>query len=386
MSAGSVATPPPLSARADSDTDWLFAPHMYGNPFQQILAEGLGARGIAARGVRDIEGCLDLVKRSTKPNRVVHLHWLNVVLAGAKTASEEQRRIAKFQRFLEDVKSAGAKLAWTVHNVLPHEGYSEESALAVRHLICDYADLIHVMSPDTEAACAPYFTLPAAKLVRLEHPGYHGFYPAVAEGLDLRAKWGLPAGGKLVVILGGIKPYKGLNEFTEAFAAATSADPRALALLIAGKPSEPIVGSALGRTVELSPNLHVLAETVADSQVSELMTMADAVAIPYQASLNSGSMVLALTYGKPVIARSSAGSTHLLQGGAGRVYEDETQLVSELADLSWLPAAGERARELSGRLDRQRLTTRFAELARAFVDSGIPAARAAAGSNGGLDD
>ena len=384
MSAGTVATPPPLYSGTPADTDWFFAPHMYGNPFQDILGGRLAERGIAAQGFRQLNHARALLDLPKREHQVLHLHWLNVVLAGADSETAERRRMAQFRELLERVKDHGAQIAWTVHNVLPHEGYSEESALEVRRLIIEAADLIHVMAPDTAAKCEGKFHLPEEKTVRVEHPGYHGFYPEMPAALDLRAKWGLPADGKLAVILGGIKPYKGLNEFTAEFEAATAARPRELALLIAGKSSEPLLGTELWARAELSANLHVLPETVADSQVSELMTMADFVVIPYQASLNSGAMVLALTYGKPVLARASAGSTHLLAAGAGFVYQHESELDSVLRDLDWLPAASAAAAEMSRRLDRQRMTGVFAAMARAFVDGGVAAARAAVGPDGGL--
>lgn len=386
MSAGTVATPPPLYTGTPADTDWFFAPHMYGNPFQDILGGGLAEQGIAARGFRSIYEVRERLAAPRRARTVLHLHWLNVVLAGAEGPAAERKRINEFREFLERVKDSGCQIAWTVHNVLPHERYSEESALEVRRLIVEAADLIHVMAPDTAAKCESKFHLPEAKVVRVEHPGYHGFYPEVPTRLDLRERWGLPADGRLAVILGGIKPYKGLNEFTAEFELATAGRPRELSLLIAGKSSEPLLGTELWQRAELAANLHVLPETVADSQVSELMTMADFVVIPYQASLNSGAMVLALTYGKPVLARASAGSTHLLAGGAGFVYQQEHELADVLRRLDWLPTATEAAARMSSRLDRRRVTAAFAAMARAFVDGGVPAARAAVGADGGLAD
>lgn len=384
-SAGAVAIPTMFGA-TQPDTDWFFAPHMYGNPFQQILSERLGENGIAAHGVRYLYDSLPAINSSSAKHRVLHLHWLNVVLAGAKSVSDEEKRIAKFASFLSDVKSSDTKIVWTVHNVLPHEGYSEGSAVRVRELICEAADWIHIMSPTTVEECLPKFKIPSEKVIRVEHPGYHGFYPEVPSELDLRAKWGMPVGGKLVVILGGIKPYKGLAAFAQTFSETTQGDPRSLGLLIAGKANEPLIGTQLFDFAELSTNLHILPEMVSDSQVSELMTMADLVAIPYESSLNSGALVLALTYAKPVLARATAGSTHLLAGGAGHVYADDQQLRAALSDLSWIESAKPRAAELSRHLNRPHLTEVFAKTARVFVDSSVVEARQVAGGNGGLND
>ena len=183
------------------------------------------------------------------------------------------------------------------------------------------ADLIHVMSPDTVEQCAPYFELDRSKVVRSEHAGYHGFYTLPEDGKDARARWGLPQGGQLGLILGGIKPYKGLNEFSEYFIDATANDPRRMSLVIAGKAARDFEDSQLHKLSALSPNLHVIPKLITDEQVASLMVMADFAAIPYRNSLNSGALVLGLTFGKPMLARASAGSTHLLADGAGTLRD-----------------------------------------------------------------
>lgn len=361
---------------------WHFAPHMYGNPFQDILYSKFPQHGIETRGHRDIESAVQAVEKA-HGNKVLHLHWLNVVLATAKSEPAARRNIEEFRRQLERAKRAGAKIVWTVHNVLPHESYEQSLAIEVRKLAIESADIIHVMSPDTVDQCSGHFDIPLHKVVRVEHPGYHGHYPPAPE-LNLRRMWGLPQGGKLGVIIGGIKPYKGLNEFAEHFVRATQHRPRDLSLVIAGKAGDEVMHSTLWQLAETSPNLHLIRRMLTDEQVSSLMSAADFTAIPYRNSLNSGALVLGLTFGKPVLARSSAGSTHLLSDGAGKVYESDSHLDTILSDNSWINSATPAALHMSHRLDRDFVTEKFAQVALALVDSGVAAAQAVVGSTGGL--
>lgn len=377
-----VAHPAPRETKAL----WFFAPHMYGNPYQDLLYSGFSKVGIQARGFRTIEAAVQAIERAPRNlPRVLHLHWLNVVLADAKTESDTQRLIAEFEAQLDRVLAVGARLVWSVHNVLPHESYDSAAAVRVRNAIISRAELVHVMSPDTVALCRPYFTIPESKVLRAEHAGYHGHYPTI-NSTDLRREWAIAQGGRVGVVIGGIKPYKGLNEFAEHFVNATRMHQRDVTLIIAGKAGDEVMHSQLWKLAELSSNLHVIPRMLTDEQVASLTTMADFTVIPYRNSLNSGALVLGLTFGTPVLARASAGSTHLLEDGAGRIYHDDAELESELRNLAWIDDAKPHAQRMSRRLDRTTVTDNFAAAAMAFIHGGAEAAQQQIGPHGGLND
>lgn len=370
---------------SDPTALWFFAPEMNNNPYQRLLYAYFAEQKIQHQGFRKIEDAVAAaINAPTDLPRVLHLHWLNVVLAGATSDERALRNIEDFEQLLNSAKKAGVKIVWTVHNVLPHESFTQEFAIRVRKSMVASADLIHVMSPDTVAQCAPYFEIDPAKVVRSEHAGYHGFYSAPQDNKDARARWGLPQGGQLGLILGGIKPYKGLNEFSEHFIAATASDPRRLTLVIAGKAARDFEDSPLHKLAALSPNLHVIPKLITDEQVASLMEMADFAAIPYRNSLNSGALVLGLTFGKPMLARASAGSTHLLADGAGVIYEDDNELEKLLTDTSWIQSTTPHARRASQQLEHSVVALAFARMARVFIDNGVDAARESIGTNGGL--
>lgn len=353
-----------------------FAPHMYGNPFQDLLYSKFADAKINVFSHRSIAGAIKAIEASTAPRKILHLHWLNVVLSDVPE-SELDKQVEVFRRQIQRAKSAGAKIVWTVHNVLPHEGYQVEPSIQVRKIMVEAADLVHIMSPDTRARCSKFFDIPAAKIIRIEHAGYHGFYQPESQNQNIADMWGLPRGAKVIVSLGGIKPYKGLSQFAEVFQSAADANTH---LLIAGKADPDFQKSALWQMAELSPNLHVLPEMIADSLIHPLMSRADCVAIPYQASLNSGAMVLGLTFAKPILARSTAGSTHLLTTGAGRVYESDSELAPLIKNLQWIEAAAEAAQSMSDQLDLEKRATATAEIFATFAVDGIKAAQAKAGA------
>lgn len=364
---------------------WFFAPHMYGNPYQDLLYSQFPQFGIEVRGLRSIEAAIKEIESSSRAlPKVLHLHWLNVVLAGARSESDASALIAEFEKQLDRALAAGAQIVWTVHNVLPHESYEQSAAIKVREAVIKRASLIHVMSPETIELCRPYFDIPITKVVRAEHAGYHGHFPEITSS-NLRAEWGIPQGGKVGVIIGGIKPYKGLNEFAEHFTTATHRSERDVTLIIAGKAGDEVMHSPLWEMAEFASNLHVIPRMLTDEQVASLTTMADFTVIPYRNSLNSGALVLGLTFGKPILARASAGSTHLLASGAGQIYREDSELSSVLSDTSWIDRATPAAQAMSRQLDREVVTTNFARMAQAFISDGAPGAQATIGDFGGLN-
>lgn len=365
---------------------WVFAPHFIGNPFQEILNMAMPEHGFAIRGAKTYEEAAQLLLSSNASGpKVLHMHWLNVVLAGASTQEQARARISAFETLLSRLKKGGVRLVWTMHNVLPHESIFTDMEILLREIVIREADLIHIMNPDSAVLAAPYFALPREKMVRVEHPGYTGFYPQWKTRGAARAELGCSPQEHVALVLGAIKPYKGLLELARDVDLITRERPRAVSLFIAGQPgSDPETEELLALSAA-HPAIHVLPEQLSVNDVGLLYAAADTAIIPYRASLNSGALVLALSMGRPVIARESAGSTHLLSSGAGGIYSTGDQLRHALVDQEWIPAARTEAERMGQRLTPARISAHFARTMRAFVDGGGAAAIVAAGLDGGLD-
>ena len=162
--------------------------------------------------------------------------------------------------------------------------------------------------------------------------------------------------------------------------------PRRVNLLIAGDAGDDAGTRELLALATAHPAIHVMPVKILPEDIWPLFLAADNAIIPYKASLNSGALVLALSMGRPVIASPTAGSTHLLADGAGRLYGSAEELEQILLDRTWLPAAAAEAQRMAHRMRPEHVSGIFAHVARAFLDQGVAAARAAAGPNGGLDD
>ena len=365
---------------------WVFAPHFIGNPYQEILNMALPEHGFAVRGAKSYEDAAQLLLASPMPGpKVLHMHWLNVVLAGADTRESAESRVASFDRLLQQLKAKGVQLVWTMHNVLPHESVFTDLEVRLREIVIGHVDLIHIMNPDSAGLAAPYFALPREKTVRIEHPGYNGYYPMWKSKGAARAELGFAPSEQVALVLGAIKPYKGLLDLARDVDLISRDRPRSISLVIAGQPGNDAETEELLHVGAAHPAIHILPEQLSANDVGLLYAAADTAIIPYRASLNSGALVLALSMGRPVIARESAGSTHLLASGAGGIYSSGDQLRNALHDSSWVAPATSEAQRMAQRLSPERISTHFARVMRAFVIGGANDAVIAAGTNGGLD-
>lgn len=357
---------------------WSFAPHFVGNPYQEILYSSMSSEGFAVRGGRTYEKGIEQLDVNVPFPKVLHLHWLNMVLHNASTEEECKRRVDDFARVLDAQLARGIRLVWTMHNVLPHESRFTSQEIALRKVVIERSEMVHVMSPDSIALSKDLFELPEEKVVRVEHPGYSGFYPMWQDRNSARTLLGISPYERMFLVLGAIKPYKGLLDLATFFDGLTRQHPRKFSLVIAGQPSQNQETDALLKLAAAHPSIHVIGEQLSSERVGLLYSAADVAVIPYPTSLNSGALVLGLSMGKPVIARESAGSVHLLRKGAGRIYNTESELAAAMSDGHWIESAAEQATLMAKRLHPGRMSTLFATTCRAFVDEGVQAARTVA--------
>lgn len=271
-----------------------------GNPYQRMLYAGARAAGarvmpapFAEQMSRDTGGPLR--------GQVLHLHWSDRVLRGQPGPFSAYRRLDLFRTGIKDFKDRGGTLIWTVHNVLPHDKHQRTLELELHRFLAEQADVIHVLGTETLTATAPFYHLPPDKVRVIEHSSYVGAYPDWIGRTEARRRLRLLDQEIALLMLGQIRPYKGLDVLLPAFESALGADPR-LHLLIAGRPGEDETLEPWIAECKAHPRVTASFEFVPDDELQLWFRAADLAVLPYNAILNSGSLHLAQTFGVPVIA------------------------------------------------------------------------------------
>jgi glycosyltransferase involved in cell wall biosynthesis len=334
------------------------------NPFQTMLFSQLGRVGAAPSPVRDLTAYLS---ESAPAGRVLNVHWTTPVLGRADSDQDARERVAALARGVEAFRAGGGRLVWTVHNVLPHETVHLEEEIEVSRILADHADLLHVLSDETVAAAAPHYRLDPDRLVCIPHSSYLGIYPDWISRAGARRRLGLEAGDRVMVTLGQIRPYKGLDGLLDYLEHEGARDP-ALRLLVAGSLGRHPDGPALEARLEAMPRVVAQPRRVRDDEVQVWLRAADLAVLPYLKVLNSGSFLLAESFGLPVVAPRVGSLTAYDGSGHARLYDDgglETVLSGALRDLVADPDGARRARESAEQAARSRpvegMATAFAE-------------------------
>jgi beta-1,4-mannosyltransferase len=340
------------------------------NPYSAMLYSRLWEHGIAPVPVlrfADLDALLPLLSAGTRI--MLHLQWTSDVLRDAQTETEADAkdRAAKFVGRLDAFLGAGGRLAWTVHNVLPHDCRFPQVEAGIQQAVADRAHLIHVLNQGTIDAVAEWFTIDPAKVVTIGHPHYLGCYPDVVSRDQARYDLGLLPDEIVYAFVGVIRPYKGLDLLLDAFDAVCASRGGPRRLLVAGNASgDPPTQDVLDRCL-LHPQVVLRQGAVPDGEMQYYLRAADIAVLPYQRSLNSGVLLLALSFGLPVVAPASPATAGMTTPAAARTFQagDPAALTQALADADELltPAARDAALRIAEQHDRHQIAEQFAALA-----------------------
>lgn len=334
------------------------------NPFHSLLYQRSWRFGIAPVRILRDETFPELTELARLGfSTVLHLHWLNLVLADSRSAKEAHKDRLAFLGRIDRYRDAGGRLAWTVHNILPHAARFEDEEAQLSADIAERCDVIHTMAGATPEIVAPWFALPPEKILRVPHPSYLGAYEDRISREQARHELGFSPDETVHVVLGAIRPYKGLTELLDAWDA-IAGDGTARRLVIAGGPTdEPGVAELLDRAA-VHPSVLLHAGPVAPADVQIYLRAADLAILPYVRALNSGALLLALTFGLPVVVPAGGGLAEVVDERNARTFDldDPASLAAALRDVSALltPAASEAARATIERLAPGPVSEQFA--------------------------
>jgi glycosyltransferase involved in cell wall biosynthesis/O-antigen/teichoic acid export membrane protein len=219
------------------------------------------------------------------------------------------------------------RVVWTAHDVLPfEEGERGKAWFAPIYRLAD-AVVVH--------------TGPAQTGIReLSGRGAYVVRHAVASDIEpigraeARRRLGLPAGERILVAAGFIRPYKGYELLADVW---ERLGERAPLLLVVGEPAESEL-ETVGR-LERCARTDVRAAYATDDDLRDAVAAADALLLPYVQASDSGVLHLARVLGTPVIASDAPNLAWAVEAsGAGAVVPREVDAWSEAVTGPMPPA------------------------------------------------
>jgi glycosyltransferase involved in cell wall biosynthesis len=247
--------------------------------------------------------------------QIAHVHWpawdVRLKRRGARQASLLTTLAA-----LRWLRILGYELIWTVHNLVPHEPQTTDDRRVARTL-CHRARAVIVHS----ASALPLMTkegLDISKAAVIPHGNYIGRYPPALDRCAARARLQIPCDARVILFFGQVRRYKGLNALMEAWDCASGTG-RDLVLLIAGECGDEMLGAQL-REFAAGSSVVLHLQRVPDDDVASFFAASDIACLPFTSILTSGSALLALSFGLPLIAPRLGALTDLPED-AGFFYD-----------------------------------------------------------------
>jgi beta-1,4-mannosyltransferase len=326
------------------------------NPYVGLLQQALRGVGITCSTA---DGLSPRLAQSWRPIAdIVHVHWLELLYA-APRRSTSLRRLCAVLAGLARVKALGLKLVYTVHNLEPHE--RSTFRLPDRVLIT-LSDAVHVHDQEAQRHLKARYGSRVRTYV-IPHGSYIGAYLNNCTKQEARERLHLKQDAFVLLFLGQIRRYKGVEDLVAAFHRLTD---DACTLVIAGNVHDPSYAKELATLTRDDPRVVARLQYVRDAELQYLMNACDVCVLPYRQVTTSGAAILAFSFGRPIVAPELGGFAELAREGRGITYAPEASdgLLGALQQVraSDTVAAGARALQWAQRHQWSVLAPEFARM------------------------
>jgi glycosyltransferase involved in cell wall biosynthesis len=294
------------------------------NPYQTLLAKALESEGVEVLfpfGYRRIFPILRAIKTQTNKIDVLHLHWLSPYIKGKNKFTKSIYAI----KFVIDIlltKLIGVKVVWTVHNYTSHNSQFPGLEHWTQQTLLKLADRIIFHNISALQDFSQIYEIGKSKTEVIPHGHYREVYNSPIDKLAARKALSLPLSGRIYLNLGMLRPYKGIERLLQVWRENKNLLGEST-LLIAGQVLDQDYGQKLANQASETEAVILHTNFIADDRLHLFFSAADVVVLPFDRILTSGSLILAMSYDKPIIAPRTGSIVETLGTADWLLYEPE---------------------------------------------------------------
>ena len=256
----------------------------------------------------------------TKSYDIINIHWPELIPVQGE---EEQSKLGEF---LIEAKGP-ARIAFTVHNLLPHGGKPEGSGQKLYDNLISMSDtFIHFSASARDIFIAEYGKLlkPGSTHQIIMH-GNYTFLPDTVTRTQAREKLSIAAHKQVYLSFGA---HRSIREITLLLSALVQARVKGKMLIVAGRiefggrrhPGRYLL-KRFFRLLHSANLVRFYGGGIAHDEIQHFLRASDALIIPRFHTLNSGNLYLGLTFGVPVIAPDYATCLDVCNATGNFLYE-----------------------------------------------------------------
>lgn len=280
---------------------------------------------VAELGVEPVEGewAGRWILANVRSGDVVHIHWPSFLYfqSGAPVATFFY--LVRFFALISLVRMLGARIAWTAHNLYPHDGgRSRRVHRVARRFIVKVAEVVFVHGPTAALLVSREFGIEPRRIKQVPHGHWRALYPHIPERLEARRRVGLPEDVMLFGFVGSCRRYKNLESIMAAFPRVDDTSH----LLIAGAFAPPEYFHKIRSMIDekWAHRTHLVGRFLGDEEIMTYVSGLDALVLSYKDILTSGAVMLAFSAGIPVVAPRMGGLPDLIDDNCGVLYDPAT--------------------------------------------------------------
>ena len=252
---------------------------------------------------------------SLQKGDIFHIHWPEII---AEIHDRPYHRLRGFwiqQLFfatIRRVKAQGGRVAWTVHDLTPHDAKLRQSGF-LQDFMRRFMSQVDIVLTLTEAGSSQIrAALPGldhAPIILTRHPHYRGIFSEMTSDLGLREQLGVTAEQTLFSFLGSLRPNKRPELVV---AAINQMNPSKFFLLMAGS-AKADIASQVTKLADMTPHIRLDLRRIPEMEMRRMYAASDILVFPGTDYFNSGTIYNALSLNLPVVAAFSPANRELQQ-------------------------------------------------------------------------
>ncbi len=237
-----------------------------------------------------------VIRYSARANpRILHILWNNKLEVFDRTI------------LMSYYKVLGKKIVLTAHNVNAarrdfKDSWVNRATLRFQYRLCDH---IFVHTEKMRIELCREFGVNEESVTVIRHPINNLLPDTGLTPPEAKRRLGVKEDERTILFFGKIRPYKGIEHLLEAFELLLDRESRDYRLIIAGAPDDEAYAREIEQTINqrfARGRVSFILEFIPDEKMELYFKGADVLVLPYREIFQSGVLLLAYTFGLPVVA------------------------------------------------------------------------------------